>query len=295
MMRTEIRRGEHGYPDSLLDLGDDAPDTIYCLGDPRALVVPSLGIIGARKFTPYGSAIARRFAGWAAGRGICVVSGAAVGCDQEAHRGALLASGVTVAVLGCGADVVYPSGSGGLLDAIKDSGCVVSELPWGTRPARWTFVRRNRLIAALADALLVVEAGLPSGTFSTAEMAADLGRPVLAVPGSIFAPECRGTNRLLHQGALIASEISDVAAVLDIETVGETCDLAVQTRDRMYAALITDPMRPDDIAVALDLDILEVAMRLSELESAGKIRRYPDGRYGKVDAATRSSGTIGQR
>lgn len=282
MMRTEIRRDEPGYPASLLDLGEDAPKTLYCVGDPDVLSMPSLGIIGARKFTPYGSAIARRFSNWAAGRGVCVVSGAAVGCDQEAHRGALAADGTTVAVLGCGADVVYPSGSSELLDAVKDSGCIVSELPWGTRPARWTFVRRNRLIAALSDALLVVEAGLPSGTFSTAEMANDLSRPVLAVPGSIFAPECRGTNRLLHQGALIASEISDVAAVLRIETLGESHELAVTTRDRVYAALIANPMRPDDLAAGLDLDILDAAIRLSELESTGRIRRYADGRYGKA-------------
>ncbi|PKQ09966.1 MAG: DNA-protecting protein DprA, partial [Actinobacteria bacterium HGW-Actinobacteria-9] len=231
MTRIEIRRGDRHYPDSLEDLGDDAPDTLYCLGDPDVLNSRKcLGVIGARKFTPYGSSVARRFSGWAAMRGVCIVSGAAMGCDQEAHRGALEADGTTVAVLGCGADVVYPSGSATLLAEIQHAGCVVSEFPWGMRPARWTFVRRNRLIAALSNALLVVEAGLPSGTFSTAEMANDLSRTVLAVPGSIYAPECRGTNRLLHQGALIASEISDVAAVLGIETVGETHELAVETR-----------------------------------------------------------------
>ncbi|MHB9003778.1 MAG: DNA-processing protein DprA [Coriobacteriia bacterium] len=287
MIRTEIHRGDPGYPAALEDLGKDAPDTLYCLGDPDVLSERSLGVIGARKFTPYGSSVARRFSGWAAMRGVCIVSGAAMGCDQEAHRGALESDGLTVAVLGCGADVVYPSGSQELLSAIQRSGCVVSEFPWGMRPARWTFVRRNRLIAALSDALLVVEAGLPSGTFSTAEMANDLSRPVLAVPGSIFAPECRGTNRLLHQGALIASEISDIAAVLGIETVGETHELAVSTRDRVLTAVIANPMRPDDVAVALDLDILETAMRLSELEADSRIRRYPDGRYGKADEAIR--------
>lgn len=286
MTRHTINRGDPGYPDSLEDLGNDAPATLYCLGNPDMLHLPSLGVIGARKFTPYGSAVARRFSAWAAMRGVCIVSGAAMGCDQEAHRGALEAGGPTVAVLGCGADVVYPSGSDDLLASIRHSGCIVSELPWGMRPARWTFVRRNRLIAALSNALLVVEAGLPSGTFSTAEMANDLSRPVLAVPGSIFAPECRGTNRLLHQGALIASEISDIAAVLGIETVGETHALAVTTRDRVLHAIIANPMRPDDVAVALDLDILETAMRLSELESDGRIRRYPDGRYGKIDKSS---------
>lgn len=288
MMKVEIHRGDRQYPDSFEDLGDDAPDTLYCLGDPDVLSFEKrLGVIGARKFTPYGSAVARRFSGWAAMRDVCIISGAAMGCDQEAHCGALEAGGTTVAVLGCGADVVYPSGSEALLAHIQRAGCVVSEYPWGMRPARWTFVRRNRLIAALSHALLVVEAGLPSGTLSTADIANDLSRTVLAVPGSIFAPECRGTNRLLHQGALIASEISDIAAVLGINTVGETHPLAVSTRDRVLKAIIANPMRPDDVAVALDLDILETAMRLSELESDSKIRRYSDGRYGKADKVTR--------
>lgn len=277
--RFEFVRGGPGYPSALASL-PDAPHTLYVMGRPEFLESRTLGVIGARKATPYGLAVATRFASWAAGRGIAIVSGAAIGCDQAAHRGALLVEGATIAVLGCGADVNYPGGSGPLLDTIRVQGCVVSEFPWGSRPTRWTFVRRNRLIAALSDALLVVEAGLPSGTLGTAEIAEEMSKPVLAVPGSIFAPECRGTNRLLHQGALIASEVGDIACVLGVQVAGKDDRLSIETRDQLYAAVLANPMRPDDLAVALDLDILEVAMRLSELEACNRIKRYPDGRYG---------------
>jgi DNA processing protein len=132
-----------------------------------------------------------------------VVSGGAIGCDQAAHGGALEIGGRTVVVLGCGADVVYPARAAAIFSqALAEGGAIISEAPWGSSPSRWGFRRRNRLIAGIAQATLIVEAGLPSGTFSTADAALAQGKEVLAVPGSIFARESRGANRLISQGAV---------------------------------------------------------------------------------------------
>lgn len=276
--RWEIALGDSAYPEQLARIGDP-PKRLYGMGDP-ALLVPGLAVIGARKSTPYGRTAARLFAGWAAARGEVIVSGAAIGCDQEAHRAALDAEGSTVAVLGCGVDVDYPRGASRLLDEIRESGCVLSELPWGTNPARWAFARRNRLIAGLSRAVLVVEAAVPSGTFLTADCALGEGREVYAVPGSIFAPECRGANRLIIQGASPVTEVSDLATLLGIDASGEAGETAQKSRDEVLRAVIATPMRPDDISHDMGIDIITVAVRLSELEQCGIVRRYPDGRYG---------------
>ena len=197
--RFELRLGHSDYPEQLA-YTPDPPRTIYGLGDPCALR-PGLGVVGARKATPYGLQAAAHLAGWAARAGYVVVSGGAIGCDQAAHRAALDAGGITVAVMAGGADITYPRGAAELLRLVAANGAVVSEHPWGTQPLRWTFRTRNRIIAGLSAALLVVEAALGSGTFSTADYALAAGRDVLAVPGSIFSPECAGANRLIRQGA----------------------------------------------------------------------------------------------
>ena len=281
----EVRRDDPRYPE-LLASTDEPPDVLRGFGDPAALR-PGLAVVGARKATPYGLAAARLFAGWAAGAGYTIVSGAAVGCDQAAHRAALDADGVTVAVLGCGPDVAYPRASGRLLRAIARKGCVVSELDWGHPPAKWTFRARNRIIAGLSAALLVLEAGCPSGTFITADRALDAGRDVLVVPGSIFAPECRGPNRLLRQGATPVCEVAELADILSAllgparTEPGASADLyGLATDDAVLSALRTNPMRPDDVARALGLDIITAARRVGALEGLGVVRKYPDGRYG---------------
>lgn len=279
--RFELTLGDPDFPEHLART-PDPPKTLYGLGDPSALV-PGLAVIGARKSTPYGRAAAQLFAGWAAGRGAVIVSGAAVGCDQAAQRAALAARGRTVAVLGCGADVDYPRGASALLEGLRDGqgGCVVSELPWGAPPTRWAFARRNRIIAGLAEAVLVVEASLPSGTFSTADFALDAGRPVLVVPGSIFAPECRGSNRLLRQGATPITDVSDLASELGwLEKLEPAAAMPDEGSDALLCALRTNPMRPDDVARDLGMSIVDVARRIGALEAKGVIARYPDGRYG---------------
>ena len=285
--RFEVAIEDEAYPQRLRETADP-PRRLFGVGAASALSLPGLAVVGARKATPYGLAAAKQFAGWAAGSGYSIVSGAARGCDQAAHRAALDCGGTTVAVLGNGADLAYPRDAGDLLGRIARQGCVVSELPWGHEPAKWTFRARNRIIAGLAGALLVLEAGLPSGTFGTADSALAAGREVLVVPGSIYAPECRGPNRLLRQGATPVTDVSELAQELRA-SIGEpqaavVTDLSdsrtAKTADRVLAALRTNPARPDDLARDLSLDIVEIARRIGALEAGGDIARYPDGRYG---------------
>ncbi|MBN2247440.1 MAG: DNA-processing protein DprA [Coriobacteriia bacterium] len=272
-----IEYGDAGYPPLLAET-PDPPQRLYGIGDPSALR-PGLAIIGSRKATPYGLRCTRQFASWAAQAGITVISGAAMGCDSEAHRTALGSGGPTVAVLGCGPDVDYPRRSADILKTMRAAHAVVSELPFGAPPTRWTFVRRNRIIAGLARAVLVVEAGLPSGTFSTADAALDAGREVLAVPGSILSAESRGSNRLIRQGALPVTDVSELAASLGMEGMLPP-DASCGSRDTVVRALAADPLRPDDLARALGIDIVTAARTLGLLESSGAIVRYADGRYG---------------
>ncbi|MDZ4063930.1 MAG: DNA-processing protein DprA, partial [Coriobacteriia bacterium] len=279
--RFALTLDDQSYPKCLRALSDP-PRTLYGIGR-HELLTEGLGVVGSRKATPYGLTAARIFAGWAAQQGIVIVSGAAIGCDQAAHLAALDRDGPTVAVLGCGADIDYPTGAGALLDNIRRDGLVLSELPWGALPKRWAFVRRNRIIAGLSHALLVVEASLPSGTFSTADFALDAGRSVCAVPGSIFAPESRGANRLIRQGATPITDVSELAQaldVLDLVCCRSESSLCQPSDNRLVAALVADPMRPDDIAREFGMDIVEVVRILAELEERRLARRFPDGRWG---------------
>lgn len=197
--RRVIGRDEQGYPPGL-NMLPSPPRELFVLGRPQALLQTGVSIVGARKATPYGLACAQLAARACSELGVVVTSGAAVGCDQAAQREALARGATVVAVLGSGADVAYPASSRDLLEGIvARGGAVVSLQPWGSPPARWAFVRRNAVIAALSRALVICEAGLPSGTFSTAEAADQAGVEVLVFPGSFFSPNSRGSNFLLSQ------------------------------------------------------------------------------------------------
>jgi DNA processing protein len=274
--RFVLALGSREYPAQLAEI-PDPPKLLYGVGDPSALA-PGLAVVGARRATPYGLRCTRLLAGWAAANEVTVISGAAVGCDREAHEAALEQGGPTVAVLGTGPDIDYPRRSAETLRRIRDGYAVVSECPFGQQPHRFAFVRRNRIIAGLAVAVLVVEAGLPSGTFSTADAALDAGRDVFAVPGSIFSPESRGSNRLIRQGAIAITDVSELAAALGVDTLHSAP--ADGRRDSVVRALEADAMRPDDLARALGIDIVQAAATLGMLESRGAVVRYADGRYG---------------
>lgn len=283
----ELHPGDALYPETVLELSD-VPQTLYVRGNPEALSTPALSIIGARKASPYGLAVAELAAKVAVEAGVTVVSGGAVGCDQASGWAAVNAGGKHVVVLGTGADVVYPRSSAGLITRTLDTGgAVVSISPWGMGPRKFAFPRRNRVIAALSQALFVSEAGMPSGTFSTAEAAMDLGRELLAVPGSILSPESRGTNYLIANGAccIVDEESIEMAISRIYGTLRYSrpdapgiADLN-PTQQTVMHALIASPLKVDDIAALVSLDAVGVLKLLGSLELEGLIERMMDGRY----------------
>ncbi|MFB9686124.1 DNA-processing protein DprA [Amycolatopsis plumensis] len=207
------------------------PVGLWVQGEPRLdelAAAPSIAIVGSRAATEYGEHHAAEFANGLAARGVPVFSGAAYGIDGAAHRGALAADGVTVAVLGCAVDVGYPAGHVGLLDRIvRSGGAVVSEYPPGTPPARHRFLDRNRLVAALTTATLVVEAGRRSGARHTARLAYTLSRPVLAVPGPVSSATSAGCHQLIQDGtARLVTSVDDVIGVIE---EGNDADTAPET------------------------------------------------------------------
>ena len=281
------------YPEVLHEL-ETAPKQLYGIGCEDALQ-PGIAVIGARNATPYGIRAARLIAGWAAELGLVVYSGCARGCDQAAHRGALDAGGRTVAVLGCGADIVYPQQAQGLMTKIAATGAVISQFPWGTPPMPYRFRERNWLIAALSMLVIVTEARLPSGTLSTVHHALDLGVAVAAVPGSILSLESAAPNRLISEGAFPIACRDDLALACGLSSARRPVELlfpqASYDRDdsdkgrsaaRIASALQAMPSLPDELAEELELSLAEVLETIGHLEVQGVLVRYPDGRYGGV-------------
>jgi DNA processing protein len=308
--RFELSIADASFPAVLLK-GADLPDCLYGIGQEAALR-PGVAIIGARNATPYGRRVARLLAEWAVSLDLVVYSGCARGCDQAAHQAALEAGGTTVAVMGCGADVAYPKGAVKLLKDIAHTGAIVSAYPWGTPPRKFRFRERNRLIAALSCLLVVTEARLPSGTLSAVQHALDLGVAVAAVPGSIFCLESAAPNKLISEGALpiccredfllacgIEAEtwVTDPLFVLEEEgesgggmVIGSTAaspsGAAIcngnPVAQRIMQAVQAAPLTQDELAVELELESLVVADVLGRLEVAGKVGRFPGGRYGAL-------------
>ena len=234
--------GDADWPSALDDLGGRAPFGIWIIGgfEPQA---PAVAMVGARACTGYGSQAAGQLAADIARVGTTVVSGAALGVDGAAHRGALAVGGTTVAVLACGIDRSYPASHRTLIEAIGQRGAVLAELPPGTSPTRFRFLARNRLIAALGLGTVVVEAASRSGSLVTARLAAELGRAVFAVPGPVTSRQSTGTNRLLCDGAIPALDGPQVLAELGIESTGppEPPEPEARRADTPSEAVSLDP------------------------------------------------------
>jgi DNA processing protein len=204
----------------LEDLPDAPGETLYARGEQvaEALAAPTVAVVGARACSSYGRQVARTLARDLAAAGVTVVSGLARGVDAEAHRGTLDAGGRTVAVLGCGIDRDYPASHAELARRISERGGVVSEYEAGVEPAPWRFPARDRIIAALADAVVIVEARARSGALITVDLAMEIGRPIYAVPGEITSLVSEGTNDLLRHGhARLITAAGDVLETLGIE------------------------------------------------------------------------------
>jgi DNA processing protein len=267
-----VRRDERGYP-ALLRQIPDPPASLWVRGDADVdvLSAPAVAIVGARACSGYGRSVARLLASETAAAGVVVVSGLARGIDGEAHRGALASRGPTVAVLGCGIDRDYPAAHAQLArEIVASGGLVVSEYEPGVEPAPWRFPARNRVIAGLARATVVVEARERSGALITADFALEDGREVLAVPGEITSALSAGTNGLLRQGATPATRAADVLEAIGVEPVD--ADHAVPDGPEATAvveALAAGAGTPDELVRATGLPAGVVAAALVELELAG--------------------------
>jgi DNA processing protein len=268
-----VSRGGPGYPPLLTEL-HDPPARLYLRGGPPEILArTSVAIVGARSCSPYGVQVARELARELAGAGVVVVSGLARGVDGEAHRGALAAGGLTVAVLGCGIDRDYPKAHAELARRISESGLVVSEYPPGVEPSPWRFPARNRLVAGLATATVVVEARRRSGALITADFALERGRDVFAVPGEITSGLSEGTNDLIRQGATPLLGAADVLEALGIEPeppVIVPASLSPEA-ENVWSALRAGAMTLDEISRTAGIGAAEVAVALTELELAGLV------------------------
>ena len=276
-----IERGKVGWPDAFEELSNP-PERIYGRGDPESLLGPCISIVGARRATPYGLSIAEMAARISVECGVTVVSGGAMGCDHAAASAAIAAGGRTVVVSGCGADLVYPRSSSDVYEgALLQGGAVISAEPWGAGPRRWSFPRRNGLIAALSRVLVVTEAGRRSGTMSTADAAVELGRVVYAIPGSIFSPNSSGTNRLLAEGARVIADERELSTAISLDyglvRLGEPG--VTRRAGPVISALVASPARPDELAERLNESVLTIMRTLTDHEARGLVERLPDGRY----------------
>lgn len=256
-------------------------------GDMRWLAAPSASIVGARASSGYGEHVSADLAHGLARSGVTVVSGAAYGIDGAAHRGALAASGRTVAFLASGADVDYPAGHARLLRALAEKGAVLSEYPPGTPPRKHRFLVRNRLIAALGQATVVVEAGARSGATNTANTADALGRPVLAVPGPVTAATSVGCHEMVRTGkAMLATKTSDVVEVITPIGSSPLAEIVPQERETdlldsdarcVHDTLTSTAVSADEIALDTGLALRKVRSVLPSLEMAGLAARTAEG------------------
>ena len=259
------------WPDRLTDLQENAPQVLWCSGDPSVLSQKMLAVVGARAATSYGENVAAELVSGLATSGYAVVSGGAFGIDAAAHRAAISSGSQTVAVLAGGVDRVYPAAHAQLFEKIRTNGVVVAEMPPGQAPTKWRFLQRNRLIAAISKATLVCEAGHRSGSLNTAGHAAELGRPLGAVPGPITSASSAGCHRLLRDYAAICiRSVSDLLELLGEQAQNETERLLPGESDEHRRVLDALGMRRyvmiDSISQAAGLSQREVAAVLVELE-----------------------------
>ncbi|MGH7721679.1 MAG: DNA-processing protein DprA [Candidatus Dormibacteria bacterium] len=291
-----LDRAAPGWPERLEHL-EAPPPALWLHGALPPPGTPCVAVVGSRRAAPGALLTARDIALDLAAAGIAVISGLARGVDAAAHRGALLGDGVTIAVLGCGIDLCYPPEHVDLRDRIAAGGCVVSEDGGLEPPLSWRFPKRNRLIAALAEAVVVVEATARSGALSTARWAADLGREVLAVPGSIRSPGSVGTNLLIRDGVrpflgigdlfeavpeLRRAMIAEPAGRADPSPAGAEPAAGDPVLRLVLGQLGADPVHPDELAATLGLGMATLATALTTLQLRGAIIEVCGGRVART-------------
>jgi DNA processing protein len=268
---------DEAYPQRLKEI-EQPPPVLYLRGEYLPDDLFAVAIVGTRRVTPYGRQITEELAAHLAGNGITVVSGLARGVDAIAHQTALKAGGRTIGVLGSGVDKIYPPEHRQLAERMESSGAVVSDYAPGTPPDASNFPPRNRIISGLSLAVVVIEAGETSGALITAEFAAEQGREVFAVPGSILAPQSKGTNKLIQQGALPLLSINDIMQALDLRRMGEHKAArkvipADETEARVMNVLGPQPLHVDEIRNQTELPIEKVSATLALMELKGMVRQ----------------------
>jgi len=284
---TLLTLGDAAYPPSLLEISDP-PVCLYVKGDVALLKRQGVAVVGARSATPQGEANAEAFAAVLSRAGLVVVSGLALGIDAAAHRGGLAGEGRTVAVIGTGADRIYPARNGELARRIAAEGAIVSEFPLGTGPLTHNFPRRNRLIAGLARGVLVVEAAVKSGSLITARLAADCGRDVFAIPGSIHSPLAKGCHRLIRDGAKLVECADDILEELALtapeaaSVLDEAMPEAVGEEAAVLQAAGHDPVDIDTLVHRTSLTPEALYAILLTLELEGRVARLPGGRFQRL-------------
>ncbi|MEO8407554.1 MAG: DNA-processing protein DprA [Oxalobacteraceae bacterium] len=284
---------DDAYPPALLEI-PDPPLMLYAKGRLELLAAAAMAVVGSRNATVQGIANANQFSQALSQAGLTIVSGMALGIDAAAHQGGMRGTGSTVAVIGTGADIVYPARNRSLAHQIADAGCIVSEYPLGMPAIAANFPRRNRIISGLARGVLVIEAALQSGSLITARMAADQGREVFAIPGSIHSPLSKGCHLLIKQGAKLVESAQDImeelrpfnpsagAATAAVSAARASANPKDPLSNRLLVAIGFDPVHMDLLAQRSGFDIATVSTQLLTLELDGLVERLQDGAYRRV-------------
>ncbi len=282
-----VTLADRDYPQRLLE-SDDPPSLLYINGDPAYLNRAAIGIVGSRNATPQGIENALAFSRVLADAGFTIISGLALGIDAAAHEGAIRSEGPsgTIAIIGTGIDRVSPSSNKKLAHVVTGKGCIISEFPLGTAATASNFPRRNRLIAGLSQACLVVEAAPASGSLITARLAGELGRDLFAIPGSIHAPQYKGCHALIKQGAKLVECAQDILEELrpQAATQSATPEPAPDNPEHapLIAALGHDPCTLDQLISRSGLTADAVLAMLTELSLEGVVTNLPGGRYQRL-------------
>ena len=289
-----ITLADPSYPRALLEISDP-PAVIYAIGRTELLQRPALAIVGSRNATAQGEANSESFAKALSEAGLTIVSGLAMGIDAAAHRGGLSAPGSTIAVLGTGVDIVYPRRNGELAAQIAEHGLLISEFALGTAPAAHNFPKRNRLISGLGRGCLVIEAAAASGSLITARAAAEQGRDVFAIPGSIHSPLSRGCHALIKTGAKLVESAQDVldelsgfrgtAYATTTRTAGE--EPAKESDSGLLRCMGHDPVDVDALCNRAGLSVEQVSSELLRLELQGLVAALPGGLYQRLEKGDR--------
>ena len=269
------------YPRALLESADP-PALIYARGRAELLEGLCLAVVGSRNATPQGCRDAQHFSAAFSRAGMTIVSGLALGVDAAAHRGGLSADGSTIAVLGTGVDVTYPRANSALAAEIAERGLLVSEFPLGSSALAHHFPRRNRVISGLSRGCLVIEAALASGSLITARLAADQGREVFAIPGSIHSPLSKGCHALIKSGAKLVESAEDVLTEIGVLAPAATRRVLPKEEDPLLACMGPDPVDLDSLSLRARRDPQAVAADLLRLEMDGRVAVLPGGLYQRL-------------